>query len=678
MSNQEKIISLLDHAVQMHQASQLEEAEELYNKVLILSPHQYDALNLLGVIADQRGNTDQAINLFNQAINASPNLVTAHYNKANTLRDNKQLGEAEVSYKNALTCNPKSQDALLNLGVILQDQNRTEEALAKFLELIKIAPKNAKAHYNKGKTLHKAGNLSDAEKALKKAIKLDPSNAYSHFALANICDDLNKNEDAIKYIQKAIEIRPEWGQAYLYQITILKRNNLHAKALKVAKDSVNYCERSPLSLICMAWAENENSKQYLNEILKDDQLDHNELTALANIARDTIGSWAAIQLLDRSISIKENEKALNNLGANLDDLSFFAPAKVFYESAMKLNKDYLKTIKSFGCALLRNGELKEGWEILSKRLFNNDFISSRASQTPFWKGEDLSSKVLFIFFEEGAGEHILQASMIRSIMPLVKKCIIQCSNRLVPIIQRSYPNVEVISGLDDKKIRNAIDEADFQIPGINLGSYTRQHFNDFKNNQSGYLSANNEIVKKLRQKYIDKAKGKKIIGISWISGSNNHGKYKSIDLNNLLPIIKTQNVFFVSLQYGSVSNELKKLYNQTGNKIYFDDSVDQIKDLEQFFGQVAAMDLVISISNTTVHTAGALGIPTWLMIPNGRGSLWFWFTKGMRSPWYPSVRLFRQTSTPEAGKAWWPAVVDDVTKELSSWLKKPPPSRTVS
>ena len=90
------------------------------------------------------------------------------------------------------------------------------------------------------------------------------------------------------------------------------------------------------------------------------------------------------------------------------------------------------------------------------------------------------------------------------------------------------------------------------------------------------------------------------------------------------------------------------------------------------------MDLIISVSNSNVHFAGSMGIPAWSIIPKSKGIIWFWFTKGTRSPWYPSVRLFRQTSTPEVGKAWWPAVVDDVTKELSSWLKKPPPSRTVS
>ncbi len=214
MSTQQEIISLLDQAVKMHQANRLKEAENLYKKVLTLSPRQYDALNLLGVLAHQSGNNDQAIDLFDQAIAASPNLASAHFNKGNVLYGNKQLEESVSCYKTALTYDPQSQDALLNLGVILQEQEKTGEALSIFLKLIKIAPNNPKAHYNKGKCLHATGNLKDAEKSLKDALKLDPENADCCFALATVKEELHQNEEAIKYIQKAIKIKPDWAQAY--------------------------------------------------------------------------------------------------------------------------------------------------------------------------------------------------------------------------------------------------------------------------------------------------------------------------------------------------------------------------------------------------------------------------------------------------------------------------------
>ncbi|MAI07258.1 MAG: hypothetical protein CBC47_09535 [Alphaproteobacteria bacterium TMED87] len=254
MATQEKIISLLDQAVKMHQANRLKEAENLYKKVLTLSPRQYDALNLLGVLAHQGGNNDQAIDLFDQAIAASPNLASAHFNKGNVLYGDKQLEESVNCYKTALTYDPQSQDALLNLGVILQEQEKTGEALSIFIKLIKIAPDNPKAHYNKGKCLHVTGNLEDAEKALKDALKLDPENADCCFALATVKDELNQNEEAIKYIQKAIKIKPDWAQAYSNLGNFQKNNGdldqallSYKKCLKI--DPKNYTNQTNLGIL---------------------------------------------------------------------------------------------------------------------------------------------------------------------------------------------------------------------------------------------------------------------------------------------------------------------------------------------------------------------------------------------------------------------------------------------
>ena len=89
-----------------------------------------------------------------------------------------------------------------------------------------------------------------------------------------------------------------------------------------------------------------------------------------------------------------------------------------------------------------------------------------------------------------------------------------------------------------------------------------------------------------------------------------------------------------------------------------DDSFDQMTDLDTFAAQVAAMDLVISVSNTTVHIAGALGVPTWIMVPTM--PMWRWMAERQDSPWYPSVRLFRQTRAND-----W----EDVVKRVRDALK---------
>ena len=115
-----------------------------------------------------------------------------------------------------------------------------------------------------------------------------------------------------------------------------------------------------------------------------------------------------------------------------------------------------------------------------------------------------------------------------------------------------------------------------------------------------------------------------------------------------------------------------------GVEIYQDPEIDPMGDLDDFFAQVAALDLVISTSNTTVHVAGSQNIPCWVLLPWGRGALWYWFLERSDSPWYPSVRLYRQPRPeggPEGSKMpdppggpWWTEAAARVGADLKAWV----------
>jgi ADP-heptose:LPS heptosyltransferase len=114
---------------------------------------------------------------------------------------------------------------------------------------------------------------------------------------------------------------------------------------------------------------------------------------------------------------------------------------------------------------------------------------------------------------------------------------------------------------------------------------------------------------------------------------------------------------FVSLQYGDCRADLEAVRRDVGVEILHDESVDPLKDLDDFAAQTAAMDLVISIDNSTVHMAGALDVPVWAMLPAVPD--WRWMLDRSDSPWYPSVRLFRQATAGE-----WGPVIERVAEEL--------------
>ena len=157
------------------------------------------------------------------------------------------------------------------------------------------------------------------------------------------------------------------------------------------------------------------------------------------------------------------------------------------------------------------------------------------------------------------------------------------------------------------------------------------------------------------------AAGRVIVGISWKSESPKTGHHKSIPLQQWLPILQTNKVFFVSLQYGDQDQEISTIGGLPGSGIHRDHSVDTKGDLDRFAAQVAAMDLVITVSNTTAHFAGAMNVPVWTLISEGPGALWYWFHDRDDSPWYPSMKLFRQS---KAGR--WEDVLSAVKSQLGT------------
>jgi ADP-heptose:LPS heptosyltransferase len=142
--------------------------------------------------------------------------------------------------------------------------------------------------------------------------------------------------------------------------------------------------------------------------------------------------------------------------------------------------------------------------------------------------------------------------------------------------------------------------------------------------------------------------------LAWHTKNRKTGRSRSIDLQLLGRLSARPGLHWVSLQYG----ERASLEEQAANTpILIDPEIDQLSNIDQFAAQVAAMDLVITIDNSTAHLAGALGVPTWVLLPFAPD--WRWQLSCTDSPWYPTVRLFRQTKLGN-----WESVVREVESAL--------------
>lgn len=178
---------------------------------------------------------------------------------------------------------------------------------------------------------------------------------------------------------------------------------------------------------------------------------------------------------------------------------------------------------------------------------------------------------------------------------------------------------------------------------------------------AGFLQADPAAASAQKQGLHARSGGRPCIGLSWRSRNARFGTAKSLGFDDLLPLLRRRDLFWVDLQYGDTAAE-QAAAAQAGVELWRDPAIDPLADLDAAAAQYAGLDLVITASNTTAHLAGALGLPTWLLLPApGHGLLWYWQTGRADNAFYPGIRCFRQAP----GEAGWTGAVDRLSGALA-------------
>ena len=231
------------------------------------------------------------------------------------------------------------------------------------------------------------------------------------------------------------------------------------------------------------------------------------------------------------------------------------------------------------------------------------------------------------------------SSMIPEIYDNADKLIVECDHRILPIFQRSLPNN--IKYITDR-MEVSDNEYDCQIPIGSLPLHFRKELIDFKKSSRGWLKADQEKVKNIRQNIIQN-KSKKIIGVSWRTSSlltNSH--LRNIELAKMLEPLKNLDLIFVNLQYGEVSNEINNLRSEYGVEVLEIPGLDLFSDIDSLAALISACDYIITIDNLNSHFAGALGVKTMLLLPKVADERWG--LEPNKTYLYDSLVLYRQSS----------------------------------
>ncbi|MFI4975532.1 MAG: tetratricopeptide repeat protein, partial [Caulobacterales bacterium] len=211
-SSSSVVRELLADALRRRLAGRLDEAERDYRRILAIDPHHAESLHRLGVIADQAGRHEVAIDLLGQAIAINPTESAYHTNLGNALRALGRLDEAATGHRRALALNPDDAVARNNLGNVLRDQGKLTEAVACYESALALKPDYAMAHHNLGTALLAQNRLEEAVAQYERALTLRPGFAMGYGNLGSALIAQGKLEEAVECFSQALDLNPDDAQ----------------------------------------------------------------------------------------------------------------------------------------------------------------------------------------------------------------------------------------------------------------------------------------------------------------------------------------------------------------------------------------------------------------------------------------------------------------------------------
>jgi len=516
---------------------------------------------------------------------------------------------------------------LLDRASAAHRDGRYEEAIDLYRRLAATFPDVAELHLNMGVALRQGGRPEDAVAAFDRARELAPEKAGIHYNRGNALTDLDRLDDAEAAFRSALEKAPDFLSAVNNLGDLLTRRGRHAEAAE---------------LYAGALATEHGHPELLNNLGN----------AFASLGRY---EDAETHLAGAITGDPRRGLYLKNHGAVCQALGRWAEAESQFDRALAIDPDDADGHCLRAFARLGQGQYGDGWDDYRHRWQTADFEPRRPFPAPPWNGAALEGKRILIWGEQGIGDEIMFATMIPDLVAAGAGVTLECSHRLVALFERSFPDVAVVPRIQPPRRDLAAVPFDWQTASGDLGRYLRRDEQAFPA-RTHFLTAEPQRTEAIRQRYRAIAGERCLVGLTWRSGAEATGSQRSLGVDDLVPLAGPDRVF-VNLQWGHVEDELARFENETGQAVINDPDIDPLGDMDAVAAQVAALDLVITAANTAVHVSGGLGIETWVLVPNTPD--WRWRAAGDHSPWYPSVRLFRQKSRGD-----WSQAVAELARRL--------------
>lgn len=562
-----------------------------------------------------------------------------------------RLDAAEPFYREALALDPAHAKALHYFGVLQHQRGDHGFAAELMSEALKLDRTDAACWSNRGLVAAALGHLDEAMLCYDQALQLQPdfADARNNFGVA--LQAQGSLDIAIEQYRLALRANPTLVDAHLNLGTALSKLGRYDEALASYQDALSLDPQSAETHFNAGNAHNAQGDHAAAIASFERALalrgDYAEAHINLGSLIGKLGDYASAESqYRRAVALKPNPTNLVCLGGALGAQGRLNEEEGFYRHALALDPNYADAHQNLAWLLLKRGDYKQGWAEFAKRWRKSDYEAIAVPGVAEWHGESLDGRRLLLVGEQGFGDHFQFLRYARVLEQLGATVDICVREPLLPLVERIPGVHRAFSGKPD-------GQYDFWVPMMSVPSCVGTELSTIPADVP-YMFAEKAKIKAWRKRVDAAGKSKRKAGLVW-SGSPTFGndRYRSMALADLSALSELENVAWYPLQKGPAHAQLAdapeafRVHDFTAGLNSFDDTAALIMNL----------DLVIAVDTGVAHLAAALGKPVWVLLP--ANSDWRWLEERSDSPWYPAMKLFRQTTLGD-----WAPVVKRVSAEL--------------
>jgi len=565
-----------------------------------------------------------------------------------------RLAEAEAYYREALAAPRQQPDALHLLGVVFMQTGRLAPGIELIRRAIGLNGTNGEYFSNLGAGLNRLGDLEGAADAFRRALELKPDFATAFHDYGNVLLKQGKLDEALVCFTRAIGIDPFYTNAHHQRAKVLQRFGRHAEALAafnealaIKPDNAEALCRRALVLLAM-----KRFDEALASAEEAKRIDPSYAEAF-NVCGSTLHRIdrfeEALVNFDQALSLApQRSEVLLNRAAALDEMHRFPEGARDIAAALRSNPSYADAHWNDGLRRLLLGDFAQGWPKTEWRWKSPSMMMRNPhAASPQWMGEPIEGKTILLYSDQGMGDAIFFARYAPLVAARGARVILQVEPLLVDLLK----DVDGVAMCVEKGTSPPPFDLHCSLMSLPLAFGTVA---DSIPAEMPYLSPALD-----HQRWRERFAGLRAprVGLVW-SGNPNHinDHRRSMAFAQLAPLFDLP-MTFVSLQKGARPADRQALA-QHPRVLDLDCEIENFTDTASV---LSCLDVVVSVDTSVVHLAGAMGRPVWVMLPYTPD--WRWLLERTDSPWYPTMRLFRQDASRD-----WSRVIGEVKAALQGLL----------